>query len=150
LALIVRLFHFLLLLIYTGGGGSSKAESLTDKLCTGLFVVVEFFFGVSCGLLLRDNCVVFEVFWVVLFLSALLTDILTVAVGRFGKEGEVVGDGTSFEAERTVVSLTDLRILRAVQQPTKPCELVLMAPSAHCDTRQASDTASSTCQRLWT
>ena len=47
LALIVRLFHFLLLLIYTGGGGSSKAESLTDKLCTGLFVVVEFFFGVS-------------------------------------------------------------------------------------------------------
>ena len=70
---------------------------------------------VTCGLLLRDNCVVFEVFWVlVLFLSALLTDILV--VGRFGK----VGDGTSFEAERTVVSLTDLRILRAVQQPTKP------------------------------
>ena len=74
----------------------------------------------TCGLLLRDNCVVFEVFWVVLFLSALLTDILTVVVGRFGKVGEVVGDGTSFEAERTVVSLTDLRILRAVQQPTKP------------------------------
>ena len=72
---------------------------------------------VTCGLLLRDNCVVFEVFWVVLFLSALLTDVLTlVVVGRFGK----VGDGTSFEAERTVVSLTDLRILRAVQQPTKP------------------------------
>ena len=73
---------------------------------------------VTCGLLLRDNCVVFEVFWVVL--SALLTDILTVVVGRFGKVGEVAGDGTSFEAERTVVSLTDLRILRAVQQPTKP------------------------------
>ena len=73
---------------------------------------------VTCGLLLRDNCVVFEVFWVVvLFLSvALLTDVSTVVVGRFGK----VGDGTSFEAERTVVSLTDLRILRAVQQPTKP------------------------------